>query len=226
VIIQKYNIKLSRLTLEDIELVREKRNSADIRKYMIYQKYIEPDAQLKWFHNINNVYNIYLLIEVDGKKIGLVNGKNSDFKKKESEGGIFVWDENYRNTIIPALVSVITLDYIFLICEFEKSYIKVLDTNKNAIMFNKQIGYELYESKPELGYSIYVLNKERYLSKIKLFRKVIAKLTGDGTELGIQNFSFSGVSDQDIQLLYGDLPGYLKQKINVVLKNENRKLLE
>ena len=225
-IIDKYNIRLSRLTQNDIELVRAKRNSLEIREQMIYQKHIDEDAQLKWFNSIDNMFNLYMLIEVNGAKIGLINGKNSDFKKMESEGGIFIWDIKYHDSIIPVLASVIMLDYNFLICEFKKSYIKILNSNKKAINFNKQIGYEFLSTNVKSGYNLYSISKQKYLNKIKLLRKAIAKLTDDYSELGVQNFSFRGVSDENMQRLYGKAPNYLKHKINLVLKNENRTILE
>lgn len=225
-LINKYNITLSRLTRNDIELVREKRNSADIREQMIYQKHIDSTAQQRWFNSIDNMYNLYMLIEVNHQKIGLINGKNSDFINKQSEGGIFIWDKSYHDSIIPAIASVIMLDYNFLICEFEKSYIKILNTNKKAINFNKQIGYKLLNINNQLNYSIYSINKDVYLNRIKPLRKYISKLTNDYTELGMHNFSFQNTTDKDMIRLYGKVPDYLKKKINLVLKNENRKLLE
>ena len=67
-IINKYGVKLTRLTLDDIELVREKRNSDTIREKMVYQEQVSKQQQLEWFRSIDNVNNIYLLIHVEGKK--------------------------------------------------------------------------------------------------------------------------------------------------------------
>ena len=56
-IIRKYGISLERLTEEDIELVRQHRNSEFIRKRMFYQKMITEEEQKKWFQSINNDFN-------------------------------------------------------------------------------------------------------------------------------------------------------------------------
>ena len=50
----KYGITLERLKKEDIELVRQWRNSDPVRMNMNYQEIISPEKQLEWFHSINN----------------------------------------------------------------------------------------------------------------------------------------------------------------------------
>ena len=44
-IIEQYNVKLYRLTFEDIELVRNHRNSHKIQQYMAYKKTITKKMQ-------------------------------------------------------------------------------------------------------------------------------------------------------------------------------------
>ena len=58
-IVRKYGITLRRLALEDIELVRQKRNSQEIRQVMHFKDEITPEMQLKWFESINNFENYY-----------------------------------------------------------------------------------------------------------------------------------------------------------------------
>ena len=89
-IIEKYGIKLIRLKQEDIELVRLKRNSLDINELMHDRVIISFEMQYKWFQSINNIYNNYFIIIYNNEKIGLVNGKNSDYEKRQSEGGMFI----------------------------------------------------------------------------------------------------------------------------------------
>jgi hypothetical protein len=223
-IIRKYGITLSRLRRPDIELVREKRNSASIREKMIFQKMISADMQEKWFSETDTMFNNYFLIESKNKKIGLVNGKNINFSEKSSEGGIFIWEQN--DPLVPALCSVIMNDYTFLINDFNCSYIKILKSNASAISYNRMMGYEpATNKKSEKQYFWFVLTKENYLRKIKPYRRGIELLTGDAAPLSPADFSFMGTSDEEIVRLYGGLPGNLKQNINKVLLRENRKLI-
>lgn len=226
-IIEKYGIRLVRLTEKDIELVRSKRNSEKIRRTMVFQGEISKEEQLKWFRSVDTVNNIYLLVEYKGEKIGLINGKNTDFEKRISEGGIFFWEERHLQSIVPALCTIIMHDYNFLVCEFEKTIIKVLKTNRQAIIFNKTFGYRLAEndSGHNQNHEVYELTKENYFHKINKYRKAIGKHTGDMEPLGEPHFSFKTTSDEDMIRLYGPLPAYLKEKVNLILKKENRKLL-
>jgi len=224
-IINKYNVQLTRLTKEDIELVREKRNSEAIREKMVYQKKVSSDQQLEWFDSIDNINNIYFLIHFEGKKIGVINGKNADFVNRTSEGGIFIWDENYLNSIVPSLCAIIMHDYNFHICEFEKTFIKVLRNNTVAINFNKLIGYKIdidNLSKPYLECSIH---RDYYYDKITKYRNAIGKMYNDYEPLNKEDFSFEGVSDEDLRRYFGELPEYLIEKVNSVLIRENRNLL-
>jgi hypothetical protein len=225
-IIEKYGVRLERLTVNELEIVREKRNSEKIRSNMVFQEQISKEEQIKWFHSIDNVNNIYLVVHYEGEKIGLINGKNTDFENRVSEGGIFIWEERRLQSVIPALCSIIMHDYNFLICEFEKTIIKVLKTNVNAIQFNKSFGYEpVSEESNEQNYQTFQLTRENYLQKIAKYRKAVGVHTGDMEELGENNFSFCNTADADILRLYGPLPKYLVEKVNLILKKENRTLL-
>ncbi len=221
-IIKKYNIKLSRLDINDIELLREKRNSQNIRERMVFQEIILKQQQLEWFKSIDNIHNLYLIIHYEEKQIGVINGKNANFEAKTSEGGIFIWDEQYLNSIVPVLCSIIMHDYNFYVCEFEKTFIKVLKNNVAAIKFNKSFGYEIIDENTSDNFYNCVLHRDRYIELINKYRKVIANLYNDEGILEVENFSFSNVNDHQLLKLYSELPGYLKEKLNSVLMSEGR----
>jgi RimJ/RimL family protein N-acetyltransferase len=221
-IINKYNIKLTRLTIDDLELVRNMRNSEDIKRRMIFQKEITKEQQIDWFKNIDNFNNVYFLINTKGKKIGVINGKNADFVNKTSEGGIFIWDKNYLNSIIPSLCAIIMHDYNFHICEFNSTYVKVLKDNKTAINFNKSIGYEIIDENPHGNFYLCELTRDKYIDQIEKHRKSLGKLYNDIEPLNGNDFTFSNLSDEDIKRYFGPLPKYLIDKVNMVLKKENR----
>jgi len=86
----KYGITLERLREEDIELVRQWRNSDPVRLNMKYREIISPEKQREWFNSINNVNFHYVIIQYRGEKIGLLNDKNIDWETLTSETGIFI----------------------------------------------------------------------------------------------------------------------------------------
>lgn len=221
-IIKKYNITLTRLDMNDIELLRQKRNSQNIRERMVFQEIVTEKQQLEWFKSIDNMHNLYLIIHYEGKKIGIINGKNADFDARTSEGGIFIWDQDYINSMVPVLCSIIMHDYNFYVCEFEKTFIKVLKNNTAAIKFNKSFGYEILDIDTVENYYNCELYRDSYYKLIEKYRKVISNLYKDYGVLEVENFSFSNVSDNEIARLYTPLPVYLKEKLNTVLKAEGR----
>lgn len=225
-IIEKYGITLTRLKEQDIELIRTKRNSDDIISVMHAREIITPEMQEKWFNSINNIYNNYFIIQYNNQKIGLINGKNSDYGKLQSEGGMFVWENKYWGTVIPAMCSVIMTDFTFLINGFEKNYIKILKSNKNSISYNTQLGYVLtndYPSDAETQW--YVLTKENYLKKSQKIRKGIQIVAGDSEPLSIDSISFKDDTDEELDLLYKPLPGFIKSTVNQILEREKHYLL-
>ena len=108
-LIRMFGITLRRMRLQDIELVREKRNLDEVQQFMAYRNYITPEMQLMWFNSINNFDNFYYLIEYQGKTIGLLNDKKMDWQARTSESGLFLWDAEYLNTFVPVLASLVFL---------------------------------------------------------------------------------------------------------------------
>lgn len=167
-------LKLSRLTEEDIELVRNMRNRPDIKRRMSYQKNISPDEQVIWFNSINNEFNYYFLICYNEKKIGLINAKNLNPKTSIGEGGIFIWEKDYLDSPVPVLASIVFLDVIFNYFKISnKSFIRVLNRNKKAIAYNEALGYILIDLPVRSEVSFLILTKEDFNNKLIKFNKAL-----------------------------------------------------
>ena len=72
-------LRLSRLTIDDIETVRNWRNDPRISRFMPAKGFITPEKQLEWFKSINNNNNYYFIIAFDDRKIGLAEAKKIDY---------------------------------------------------------------------------------------------------------------------------------------------------
>lgn len=218
-IVRKYGITLIRLKEEDIELVRQMRNSAAIRHTMHYREEITPEMQKKWFDSINNKNNGYFIITFQGKKIGLVNGKNLDFEKRTCEGGIFIWDAQYIGGIIPALASVIMNDWTFYMINFKAVYAKIRADNAIAMSYNKLMGYRFCEPQnDDKNVQWMLLTKESYEKRMKLLRKSILELTGDGEILKLEDGDASDDLGKEIDLFYKELPPDIQEKADTLLR--------
>ena|ERR1700722_10995356 len=222
-ILRKYGITITRLKEKDIELVRQMRNSPEIQRNMYYREYITPEMQAAWFQSVNNKENGYFIIEYNGSKIGLIHGKNNDFEKRISEGGIFIWDKGYISTIVPALASIILDDYTFLIKNYKATYAKVLLENKSIIQYNKLMGYVPCQPlNDDRDVQWMILTRENYFNKMKLLRRGIKVITGDGEPIAPSNIDFSDDSPDEIKLLYSGLPPDIQKTVDQCIAASRR----
>jgi UDP-4-amino-4,6-dideoxy-N-acetyl-beta-L-altrosamine N-acetyltransferase len=174
--ISKYGITLIRLTEDDLELLRTKRNSAEVNAYMEYREYITQEMQTAWYSTINNSNNFYYIIEYKSEKIGLVNDKNIDWEHKISEGGLFIWDARYVNSIVPLLVSYLVIEIAFYVLGWDKSFIKVLRSNKRAVDFNSSLGFTILDDEADVDYLLMMLTRKQFEQKANKLKKVISHL--------------------------------------------------
>ena len=206
-IIRKYGLVLKRIKEEDIELIRQMRNSEAIRRTMFFQEEITPEMQKKWFESVNNRYNGYYIISYNGKQIGLIQGKNVDFEKRTCEGGIFIWDGEYLNSIVSAFASIIMNDWTFYLGNFKAIYAKVLKGNKIALAYNKLQGYEPCEPlNDDTGVEWLILTKENYTKRIEVIRKNMAQFIHDDKPLQLADLDASDDLGEEIELFYKNLP--------------------
>jgi RimJ/RimL family protein N-acetyltransferase len=175
-IIEKGSLRYVSLREEDIELVRQWRNSPAINRYMEYRGYITREAQREWFNAINDDKNLYCILEHEHRKVGLFNAKNIDYEEKSCEGGVFFWDENYYNTPVPVIVAMILAD-TFVRAFGMKVYAHILRTNRRAIRYNTHLGFEKLPDQENVENQKYVLTLERYNKKTVKFKKVFHQLS-------------------------------------------------
>lgn len=216
-IISKGNIVVRRLIHDDIELLRNWRNSPEVNQFMEYRDHITPEMQEKWYKSVNNNYNMYFLIEYKKEKIGIINGKNIDWTKKTTEAGVFIATEKYLNTEVPFLV-VLIFGELALMTLGLTAYAHVLKTNERAKRYNKFIGFKLSDGQEEIENQLYFMTAESYLKKAKLIRAAFFKLSGN--EETIIRFEKHDYETDFADFLFGKLD---KDKIARVEDNNGLK---
>ncbi len=209
-IINKYGITLTRLTAEDIELVRIRRNSPAIQSKMFFQKTISQQEQKKWFHSINNEKNYYFIIQSNGEKVGLIHGKIHSYSDKIAEGGMFIWDEKCLGSHIPVIASVCMADLTFLIMKMDKTIAEVRTDNPRALKYNLELGYHITEKLKDSDKVLMELTKESYFENAQKIRETVKKIAKDNSDLSWDDIDISGV---DFDKLYQNLPEYLKNEV-------------
>jgi UDP-4-amino-4,6-dideoxy-N-acetyl-beta-L-altrosamine N-acetyltransferase len=195
----KYGITLSRLGENDIELIRQWRNSPQINQFMEYRGNITPEMQREWFRSVDNFNNFYFIIEYQGKKIGLINSSLIEWDTVSSEGGIFLWDEQYYETFVPVWASLCLLETSYFVLGAGRSVIKTLKDNERAKKLNIHLGYELMEGQEEVYNQSYLLTRESFTRHAHKLIKAATLLAGK--EPGGHSMSFdqeditSGLAD-------------------------------
>jgi UDP-4-amino-4,6-dideoxy-N-acetyl-beta-L-altrosamine N-acetyltransferase len=165
-IVEQYGVRYERVVQEDLELIRYWRNQPFLRNTMQFRDYITPAMQQQWFNRINNPYNYYMIISYRGKKVGLINCKDTAPDTRIAEGGIFIWERSYWGTPIPVFAALTMLEAVFEVFQTgEASVVTVLKENKRALEFNKLLGYEITgENENGDCYRLF-LTKEKFLSR-------------------------------------------------------------
>jgi RimJ/RimL family protein N-acetyltransferase len=192
-IYSRYGIGFHLLKEDDLEMVRQWRNDPVVANNYEFRDHITPQMQKEWFERINNINNLYTVIEYNNEKIGVINIKNIDWEKRVCEGGIFLPDVKYHNSGLPAIISYITTEIIFLMFEWNIGYAHVLKENKSVQQFVKLLGYELLPGQEEVNNQKYQITRESFDLRSAKIKKAIEVLSGSDAPgiLKISRNSFS-----------------------------------
>lgn len=215
-IIRKYGIVLRRLTESDLELVRTKRNSPEIRERMFYQEEISPESQRQWFETINNENNYYFIIEYDGNKVGLIHGKIHSYQDRVAEGGMFIWDDHTIGSHIPIIASVCMADLTFLVMKMDKTVAEVRTDNSRALKYNLDLGYKITEKEKGSDKVFMELSRKDYFISAEKIRETVRRIARDPSELSWDDIE---IDNTHFKELYENLPDYLKKEVQEKLAN-------
>jgi len=141
-LLQYFGLTLKEVEKKDLELIRTWRNDPKISQFMVFRENISPDMQREWFKKIQGAEYLYFLILHKLKPIGLTELKDINFVDRIAQGGIFIYDNEYLNSLAPFVAVFLRNNYAFQSLGLDELYCYVLETNKRAIRFNKFLGYE------------------------------------------------------------------------------------
>ena len=141
-IIKGKKVSLKLIQQEDIELIRQWRNSKEINQFFIFRGHISKAQQEKWFHKISTSgRDYYFLIVVDNRPVGLVYTKDIDWERREAETGMFIADKNYRNSLVSFEASYLNGRHFFHNLNLLKNKAQTLECNTAAMRYNKWLGF-------------------------------------------------------------------------------------
>ena len=175
-IYSRFGISFHLLKETDLEMVRQWRNDPIVANNYEFRGHITPEMHREWFKSVNNINNLYTIIEYANKKIGVINIKNIDWDRREGEGGIFLPDPSYHNSGLPAIISYITTEIIFVMFDWNVGYAHVLQENKSVQQFVKMLGYELEPGQEDVHNQKWIITRESFEIKSRKLSKAISVL--------------------------------------------------
>ncbi len=166
-----HGVTLRSLESDDLPMVLQWRNSEHIRRHMKNQETITLEDHQQWFQNHNKSDDLYFIIEIGDRPVGLIWAK--DIHDNSCETGFYLYDESVQNTMLAYRVSLSFNDYIFDEKQLELIYCDILHENERSIRFTLSLGYKEVSTYPE--YAHFHLNKSLYLPRRKRIANLLQK---------------------------------------------------
>lgn len=135
------DIKLKKLTEDDIEIVRNWRNSKEVSSYMYTENHISKDQQIKWFKGLDDNKSRYWIIEFEGKKLGLASITDINLVLQSCYWAFYLGDTSVRGAGIGAKVEYNVLYYVFETLDLNKLRCEVFVTNDKVIKMHEKFGF-------------------------------------------------------------------------------------
>jgi len=135
--VKQYGIALKSITENDLELIRNWRNSNSIVKHMFFQQKINHEDQLEWYRKLDKKHNLYFIYNEQG----VIHLKNIDWIKKEAEAGIFTIYQEHSTMNMAAIITL--MDFAFHALLFNQLLAKVKKNSSENVAMNIQLGYKI-----------------------------------------------------------------------------------
>lgn len=158
------DVKLSLLKSDDIEMVREWRNSPEVSKYMYTDGLISVEDQKRWFDKISiDKTSKYFIIEYDDCKIGLASIYNIDEKFQSCSWAFYIGNSEIRGAGIGSKVEYNILQFVFDELKLNKLCCEVFSFNEAVIKMHEKLGF-----RREGYYREHILKNEKYYDIVAL----------------------------------------------------------
>ncbi len=170
----KFNITIERVSYDDLELIRNWRNSEYVNRRMVSNKFITKEDQLKWFDKINNNSNYYFIGNFNNEKIGVVSISN--IINNSGEGAIYLSNEKFEDSGIVARLILCFNDFVFDHLNLESICSHVKRDNIKAISSTIAQGGVIDEDKTTPEYIYFKITRSSYRNKTERIRKILTKI--------------------------------------------------
>jgi UDP-4-amino-4,6-dideoxy-N-acetyl-beta-L-altrosamine N-acetyltransferase len=157
-------IELKDIKFEDVEIIRNWRNSPEISKYMYTDDYISIEKQEKWFKNlvIDKAQKQWLIV-YENEKIGVAYLYNIRENFRSCYWGFYLAERNHRGKGIGSLVENEVIEYVFNVLDYNKLLCEVLEQNNRVIKMHEKFGF-----RREGYFREHILKNGEYLDVVSL----------------------------------------------------------
>ncbi len=136
------DIKLREIKLDDIEMIRNWRNSPDVSKYMYTDTIISKENQTSWYEKVVKDKSCkYWIISYDNKSIGLASITGIDKALQSCYWAFYLGDSSIRGAGIGSKVEYNVIEYVFNELNLNKLRCEVFVVNDNVIKMHEKFGF-------------------------------------------------------------------------------------
>jgi UDP-4-amino-4,6-dideoxy-N-acetyl-beta-L-altrosamine N-acetyltransferase len=140
-------VSLKPVDKDDIELIREWRNSDLINNVSFSNKYISPEMQAEWFEKLpgNNTF-IHWIIMAGNKRVGYAAFRDINPVAGKCEfASLYLGEPEYLGVGAGAKAEYLAIDHIYNNYKVNEIYCEVLETNPGVIRLHKKFGFTVAE---------------------------------------------------------------------------------
>ncbi len=173
----RFGVTLERLRRQDIDLVRQWRNSDVVLPYMRYRKFIHPAEQIRWFEALDPVKNWYFVAHAREVPFAMFHIRDIDRANGCGESGGFVGHRSFIGRPEPARATLALMDFAFLLLQLKSLQAHYNSQLQRVARFNERLGYQIVRLEAD-GFSCARVTAERYLKCAAAFRRAALALHG------------------------------------------------
>ncbi|WP_158541206.1 GNAT family N-acetyltransferase [Marinomonas piezotolerans] len=143
-IFKRYQVEFRTVEQDDIEQLRQWRNSDDIRLMMVDQSEISVEQQKEWFEHLHTQINRYhFALWFRDQLIGYANASLDE--PYSASTGLYIGHEKYRGSMLAICVGVGLSEWCFELLSISNIKAQVAPHNQAALRFNESLGYRVVE---------------------------------------------------------------------------------
>ena len=174
-------VRFEKIKFEDIELIRNWRNSKEVAQYMYTDSKISKEEQVNWYSKIINSSNSkYWIIKYDKIQVGLVNLTNIDSFNGSCSWAFYIGETEFRESGAAVQTEFNLINKAFFELNLNTLNCEVISSNIRVLNLHKRFGFKIISNKEHFininGLSIAIVKLVLHKSDWDLIRDKLKKI--------------------------------------------------